>query len=225
MRRKWNEYNSSAETINGGYGINEWSQSDLKSMLNTYYIGEGTTCTYCNGSKQETCTNSCNSTVTPINSTYTSMIENVVWNTGAIEWNDDGITPLQAYNAERGNTTGKICTQGTYGCNDNVTRETTCEGKVGLIYPSDFGYAGGSACTSITNSDCGTNNWLTNEWYWTISPSAGSGDAVSVWSVDGGRAGSGHAYGVLGVRVSLYLKSNVQIKGGDGSKNNPYKLK
>ena len=93
-------WDSSASNVNGGYGINEWSQADLKNMLNGYYIGEGTSCTYCNDWKQATCTNSCNNSITPINSTYRNMIESVVWNTGAIEWNDE-ITPLQAYNQER----------------------------------------------------------------------------------------------------------------------------
>jgi len=220
----WMSWDSSASNINGGGGINEWSQADLKNMLNTYYLGTTNTCTYCNGWKQSTCSNSCNNSITPINSTYTSMIESVVWKTGAIEWNNE-LSPLQAYNAERGSTTGKICTQGNSSCNDTVTRTTEWEGKIGLIYPSDFGYAGGSICTSITWGSCSQNNWVPNgAWNWTISPDAYSDYAHNVWSV-GDRADAGGADLVSGGRAALYLKSNVQIKGGDGSKNNPYKLK
>jgi len=221
----WMSWDSSASNINNGWGVNEWSQADLKNMLNTYYLGTTNTCTYCNGEDQATCTNSCNNSVTPINSTYTSMIESVVWNTGAIENNNAGITPLQAYNAERGNITGKTCTQGNSGCNDTVTRTTEWEGRIGLIYPSDYGYAGGSTCTSITSENCSQNNWVPNgAGNWTVSPSPGSGSANLVRNVGYG-ARRDDACSDGGARPALYLKSNVQIKGGDGSKNNPYKLK
>jgi len=230
----WMSWDSSAETINSGNGINEWSQSDLKEMLNTYYIGNGTTCTYCNGENQATCSNSCNSIVTPINSTYTSMIESVIWNTGAIEWNDDGITPIEAYNAERGSTTGKICSStkddgsANNRCNDTVTRKTEWEGKIGLIYPSDWGYASTDPdCTDITDDygTCYQSNWLFDySWYWTLSPHAHSGNADNVWGVDSHYAVSDDTSSTGGVRAALYLKSDVQIIDGDGSKNNPYKL-
>jgi len=227
----WMSWDSSASNINNGLGINEWSQADLKTMLNTYYIGESTSCTYCNGSKQATCTNSCNNSITPINSTYRNMIESVVWNIGAIEWNDNGITPLQAYNAERGNVTGKICSQGSYGCDDTVTRTTKWEGKIGLMYPSDWGYASTNEnCTDITFISCNQSNWSNNgSWYLTISPGTESGRANFVWSVaalvaDDTYTGSFDSYLGRAGRPALYLKSNVQIIDGDGSENNPYKL-
>jgi len=220
-------WDTSESTINGGVGVNEWSQADLKTMLNTYYLGvENSICTYCNDGS----CNSCNSSVIPINITYRNMIESVVWNTGAIEWNDDGITPLQAYNAERGTRTGKICTSsgGQYDyCNDTVTRTTEWEGKIGLMYPSDYGYAGGSTCTSITNGVCSKSNWLNARYlerYWTISPNAASDNASCVWRVNWFSAHSDEASDGSGVLTSLYLKSNVKIIDGDGSKNNPYKL-
>ena len=76
------------------------------------------------------------------------MIENVVWNTGVIDLDDPLIydpdteisNPVNWYNAERGNKTGKICTSGVE-CNDSVTRTTDWKGLVGLIYPSDYGYS------------------------------------------------------------------------------------
>jgi len=219
-------WDSSASNVNGGSGINEWSQADLKNMLNTYYIGESTTCIYCNNWNLATCSNSCNNSVTPINSTYINMIESVVWNTGAIQYSDT-LTSLQAYNAERGTQPGKECTT-KYNCNDNVTRQAEWEGKVGLIYPSDFSYAEGSTCTDIT--DITHLNWSQNNWIyngsanWTISPGAYSDTASYVFMVRHGAVTSQSASNFVNVRPALYLKSNVQIKGGDGSKNNPYKL-
>ena len=230
-------WDSSALIQNSGAGVNEWSQADLKNMLNTYYIGESTTCTYCNGIQQNTCKNSCNNSVAPINSTYMNMIESVVWNTGAVEYNASGVTPLQAYNAERvdkigsnGEGTGKTCTQGSQYCNDKVERTIEWEGKVGLIYPSDFGYAGGSICTSIISFICDRNNWLSNgAWNWTISPFPyPTGNADGVWCV--GTSSLGYVadfesvHMANAVRPALYLKSDVKIVSGDGSENNPYKL-
>ena len=221
-------WDSSASGINNGAGVNEWSQADLMTMLNTYYIGASTTCSYCSGDSQETCSNDCSSSVTQIGNTYTSMIEEVVWNTGAFGW---GTTPVEtAYNAERGTTLGKICTSGTY-CNDSVTRTTTWQGKIGLIYPSDYGYAStDTSCRAnindYTNYPCKNTNWLhSGSYYWTLSPHAASDFANDAWNVDSsGYVGSGHAYYGYGVRPSVYLKSNVHIMGGDGSSTNPYRI-
>ena len=141
-------WDSSAESINYGYGINEWSQADLKTMLNTYYIGNGTSCTYCDFTRQATCSNSCNNSVTPIISTYTSMIESVVWITSGIDTDQmENYTASEFYNFEQtSELTGKECssknsdgTENKY-CTDTVERKTKSEGKVGLIYQSDFGY-------------------------------------------------------------------------------------
>ena len=208
-------WDSSASSVNTGGGVDEWSQADLMTMLNTYYIGEpNSQCRYCNGKGQETCSNDCSSSVTPIDSAYRNMIEEVVWNTGAIE-SASSIERSSAYTQERG-TTGKICTSGT-GCNDTVERATTWTGKVGLIYPSDYGYASTSG-TDIKNSAIGTTNWLNlDSIYWTLSPRAHSSVAGSVWMVHGRFINSFDTSFALKVRPSVFLKSDVSITGGDGS--------
>ena len=223
-------WDSSASSVNWGNGVNEWSQSDLMTMLNTYYIGTSTTCSYCSENSQETCLNDCSSSVTPIGNTYTSMIEEVVWNTGAIAWDGNGTIPVEtAYNAERGTTTGKICTSGT-GCNDSVTRTTTWKGKVGLIYPSDYGYAStDTSCRANindrTNYPCKNSNWLHSDSnYWTLSPFAVSYGASSMWIVGSGAFFLYDAKSSFDVLPSLYLKSNVSITSGDGSSSNPYQI-
>ena len=215
-------WDSSSSSVNGGYGINEWSQADLKKVLNTYYIGTSTTCTYCNGLSQGTCSNDCSSSVTPIGSTYRDLIESVVWNTGAIE-DEPIIERWDAYKQERGTTTGKLCT-GVSTCNDSVTRTTTWTGKVGLIYPSDYGYASTSG-TDVRNPPIGTNNWLNfGSGYWTLTPYAISEYNTDLWFAstgdeDIGTQGAGNA---KYVHPALYLKSDVYITSGDGSISNPY---
>ena len=245
-------WDSSADTINNGLGVNEWSQADLKTMLNTYYIGDSTTCTYCDNTNQATCLNSCNDTVTPINSTYKNMIETVVWNTGAwdimhtiMESETMTLNPVTLYNGERETVNGKRCTSGNL-CNDTVTRTTTWEGLVALLYVSDWGYASNvEACKTdlfagkdkdqfdFTNAVCKTNNWMhygttedIEEVTWMLSPVVFPMESNNVAVVSGvGSAANVSGAGPFRVRPTIYLKSNIQIKEGDGSVGNPYKLK
>ena len=97
---------------------------------------------------------------------------------------------------------------------------------------NDYGYAASPSSTSnwtttlykynsITN-----NNWMYRGlWEWTISRN--SGTSSSVFAVDS----NGYVYysynvndAAFGVRPSFYLSSDVQIKSGDGSYDNPYRL-
>ena len=226
--------------VNDGYGVNQWGAStytdgsayegaDLMRELNTLYLNQESGTCY-NGSSNASTT--CNFSTTGIKDTYRGMIESVVWNTGAFSWGQSAKT---AYQAERGTTTGQICKGTTYQngayCTDTVKRTTTWEGRVGLIYPSDYGY--GSTNTSCrnnindnTNFSCKNDNWLhNNTYYWTLSPFAPSDHSNDAWLVvSGGFVDGGYARGGYGVRPSVYLKSDVSITSGDGSSNNPYKL-
>jgi len=218
-------WDSSASNVNGGYGINEWSQADLKSMLNGYYLGTTNTCTYCNGNNQGTCSNDCTSNITPLSTISQNMIGQAVWSTRGIE--SKNYTAKEMYEAEQTSTlTGKECTQGNSSCNDTVTRTTEWEGKIGLIYPSDWGYASTDAnCTDIREGygTCKNSNWMyTGSMYWTISPYAHSDFAFLVWFV-GSVAHFDSADIDYGVRAATYLMSNVQIIGGNGN-TIPYKL-
>ena len=132
-------------------------------------------------------------------------------------------TASGVYASERSNATGT-------GTTVNYTTKWT--GLIGLIYASDFGYAGTNCGDYIINkynneSSCGkTRNWLTpsSGYYWTISPRVYSSIAALYVSYGGCTAFS---YGVCfqyGVRPAAYLSSNVQIIGGDGD-TVPYKLK
>ena len=221
-------WDSSESSVNNGYGVNEWSQADLKNYLNTMYYG-GTTVTcygrYNNGTK--TCpTNT-------LDETSKSLIDNHIWNTGAIEYNTRTDT-LAFYSAERGNETGKICTGGQW-CNDTVTRTTEWTGYIGLPYVTDWAYASSeSVCeTNMQKKDssnllvCKNNNWMQrNTWAWYLSPVGNLSYAFNAWSVsDGGGAGSNSAASSYAVAPSIYLKSNVLIESGNGTSSNPYILK
>ena len=106
------------------------------------------------------------------------------------------------------------------------------DGMVGLIYPSDYGYAAGNNCFLNINLDrynlkCKDINWLYNsqdeQWF------------ISSNSVDIGYAYCTDIYGIkcymclknmdLTVFPTFYLTSTTSIIDGDGSLNNPYILK
>ena len=221
-------WDSSESSVNSGYGVNEWSQADLKNYLNTMYYG-GTSVTCYGGSKNSTTTCPTNT----IDETSKSLIDYHTWNTGAIEWEKRTDT-LAFYNDERGSVNGKICSSGN-NCNDTVTRTTEWPGYIGLPYATDYAYASGeSICeTNMVKKDsnnvyiCKNDNWMfKNTWYWTISPDASSGSSHFVWFVFGdGRADIHNASLAHAVFPAIYLKSNILIESGTGSTSDPYVLK
>ena len=243
-------WDTSESSINGGWGVNEWSQADLMKLLNPGYESESVGGSLYWNSGAGTCykgqtnaTTSCNFTSTGIKDKLKTLINDAVWNTGSngSSYSYDNIKTAKFYELERGSNTGKICTSGNY-CNDTVARTTTWTGKIGLMYPSDYGYAtsGGSTTDRATClnkelynwdgssvSDCKNNDWLYNSssFQWTISPYAGSSLAGDVFRVSsGGTVRHSNANNNGGVRPVGYLLSNTSIQSGDGSSGNPFIL-
>ena len=153
-----------------------------------------------------------------------NMIGYAVWYLGGSGSNND-VTASMFYERERGTTVYS-------------GRSTSWTGKVGLMYPSDYGYATSGGTTTDRNaclnkklynwdsvSDCYNNDWIFNSVYqWTITPHASSSD--NVFSMYGSgyldRNYTNNAYG--GVRPVVFLKSSIKIVDGDGSSSNPYIL-
>ena len=225
-------WDSSASSVNNGWGVNEWSQSALKNYLNTMYYG-GTSVTCYNGQNKKEVT--CPTGI--IDETAKTLIDNYTWNTGAPNYNElyDSTTKtldtVEIYKAERGTVNGKICSSGTY-CNDTVTRTTEWTGYIALPYVTDWAYASSeNDCnTKIDQSStykCKNNNWMQrSDDTWYLSPLAHSGDADVVWNVLGvGYASNFSASTSIGVAPAIYLKSNVIIESGTGTSSNPYILK
>ena len=167
------------------------------------------------------------------------MLGNAVWNTGASTTISQIVSKF--YTEERGIKNGKICSSGDY-CNDAIDRTATSTGKVGLMYPSDYGYAtsGGStrdrATCLNTNlgswgssglSDCKNNDWLYNSkrTRFTISPRASSSSALGVFSMYyNGQVVYYDAYTYSDVLPAVYLKHNVKISSGTGTESDPFTL-
>ena len=222
-------WDSSEESINEGWGVNEWSTSALKNYLNTMYYG-GTSVTCYNAKNKQTTTCPTNK----LNTESKTLIDYYTWKTGAIEMSKRTNTPA-FYKSERGNVTGKICNGGS-ACNDTVERTTEWPGYIGLPYATDYAYASGeSICeTNMVKQDssntyiCKNNNWMfkPNTWYWTLSLDAYPSASRGVWLVHGvgSVANNNAAYGGA-IFPAIYLKSNVLIESGNGREDAPYILK
>ena len=241
-------WDTSESSVNNGYGVNEWSQADLMKLLNPGYEGESIGGSLYWNNQSGTCynyennaTTSCNFTSTGIKDKLKTLISDAIWNTGANDGKTyiyNNIITSKFYELERSSNTGKVCSSGT-SCNDTVERTTTWTGKVGLMYPSDYGYAtgGGSETDRATclntvlyswnsYSDCYNNDWLFNGSYqWTLSPSAYSSNARDTFYVYRyGRVSGDSASDGCGVRPVVYLSPSVGIQSGDGASDNPFIL-
>ncbi|HCY44398.1 MAG TPA: hypothetical protein DHU33_03100 [Firmicutes bacterium] len=243
-------------TSTNDLGSNDWTDSQLMMMLNPKdYLKSGYTIdnnivkdskgqaiyqnmgSYYNGTsgcKPFAITSGENFTCKSIDFTSTGLkndltrnaIESVVWNLGSAA---DGITASAYYTAERGTAVYS-------------GRPTTWTGKVGLMYPSDYGYAtsGGTttnraACLAkkMDNwndsgvSDCKNNDYLLKNTYhqWTLVPDS-SISSVFLRVEARGYVSYDYAYhDYLSVRPAAFLKSNISISSGDGSSITPYNLK
>lgn len=231
-------WDSSELLINEGYGINEWSQSKMMILLNhgPYYNRTSGTCynEYNNSTKD------CDFSSTGLLKESKNMIDTITWNTGSSgTLSYKSINTNMSYSLERSNNTGKICISGL-SCNDSVERTTNWKGQVGLIYPSDYGYAtsGGSTATretclnkelrnwyNSTVSDCKNNDWLYDNYQWILNPQASSNDAYGALSVSTDGAMYGNlARNSYAVFPTLYLKSNIKLVSGNGTEDSPYEL-
>ncbi|MBR1749179.1 MAG: hypothetical protein IJ743_05255 [Bacilli bacterium] len=183
----------------------------------------------------------CDFSTTGLTEAAKGMIDKHTWNLGSQGNNDvwtngNGLgLASKFYEYERSNNNGKICSSGDH-CNDTVNRTTTWEGYVGLMYPSDYGYAvGGEArtnCLANTNLNLyNTNNCYENDWLyktstnqWTLSPGAYSSRARDVFRVYSyGDVFAYYASDGYVVRPALFLIPSIEISG-DGTPNSPYTL-
>ena len=244
-------WDSSELSVNYGWGVNEWSQSDLKNYLNTMYYG-GTEVT-CYGEENNT-TTTC--PTNKLDDASKTLIDNYTWNTGAPNYDTlydsttETLNTVKFYKAERGSENGKKCQSGSTYCNDTVNRTTTWTGYVGLPYVTDWAYASGeSDCETnmyaginatassddeaIANMACKKNNWMHHgttedieDVTWFMSPGASPAYARLVWGVSGGgyTARNFAAY-PLSAFPTIYLKSNILIENGTGTSSDPYILK
>ena len=199
---------------------NNWSTASLKTELNETYL--------------LTLLGTLN-----VNSKLNTAIVSAKWHLGgASSSNYDTLTAEGIYIEER-NTSAIVS-----------GNPAIIYAKVGLMYPSDYGYAtvggittnkAGCRAQALNNwnsssySDCKNNDWVyesqsifvnVNRGEWLISPDASGSDVASQLS-SSGYVGARYVYGdQFAVRPTFYLDSSIlKIVGtGDGTKDNAYRV-
>ena len=214
-----NNYGGTSGKYWNSAGTNNWSTASLKTELNGSYL------TTLLGKSN-------------VNSKLSSAIANAKWHLGGASFsNYNTLTAEGIYTQERN-------TSAIYSGNPS-----SVYAKIGLMYPSDYGYAtvGGtttnkSSCRAkavygYDTADCKNNDWLftskatswgSNITEWLLSPySSSSSYAAGLRSsgyvgLDGNYVGNS----LFAVRPTFYLDSSVlKIVGtGDGSSTNPYRI-
>ena len=201
------------------------NKATLRHLLNRVYLDyenhQGEIANYCYGGYYSTAPGAqanCNYEEIGIKQKYREMIENVTWYLGTIAANDGTKTADEFYEAERSNTKSK-------------NNKSSWNGKIGLMYASDYGFsARENPRTCIDKFDyyhVASKSWLYGQGEeWLITHCMGNMYYLKdneVYSVDddGVLIGTQVSNGIA-VRPTLYLKSNVYTKGGDGTLENPY---
>ncbi len=141
------------------------------------------------------------------------------------------------------NTSQGVMTNQFYAYERGTTRYDTnrplyWDGYVGLMYPSDFGYAAGNTCVTGTDpynydGGCKNKDWLwmttssnyTNGYEWLMSPNSGISDYAFHASSSGYVNGINiYVYRADSVRPVFYLTSSASISDGEGTSASPYIL-
>ena len=209
----------------GGYAwnksnTNDWPNSSLYHLLNDYYYTatDGTSSTYCY-QYSTTVTGNCNYTKIGLQTDYRNMVQtNTTWYLGGPSSKSNPTSTFYANERD----SSKIYSG----------RSASTTGNVGLMYASDYGYSVlSSSCDRTTNlgsynsNTCAGNTWVKKEAYeWTITHCPD--DSHGVWYVsDDGYVNDYFVYYGYASRPVLYLKSDVTVMGGDGSLDNPYRIR
>ena len=198
------------------YNLNNWEQSDIATTINNDYLG-----------------NLFN--ISEFHSKFANQHNGMAqakWHLGGANsstYNWEQVTAANMYAIER-NTSAVYSSNPPY-----------LFGYVGLMYPSDYGYAAkGCQSTKLfelnNNQTCLDNNWLYqsqldtfggNVDEWLISPSSANDNNVSIIRRQGYVQASGiDSTDEYNYRPVFYLDSKeLSIAGGEGTSTNPYHIR
>ena len=181
--------------------------SNIQNLLNTCYLGKKSSCdSYCY-TYETSAKGTCDYSADGIDTTdyYGKMVEDVYFNVRA------------------GDSTYK--TAANY-YTQEIATHTNSTSKIGLMYASDWGYAieGFTGVLGYDGSpqNSSDKNWLfSNGTEWTMSAYSSSLPLHAHYGgyLNGHVASNGYA-----ARPVLYLKSNVYVVSGKGTKVNPYRI-
>ena len=203
-----------ATITSGNYSNSLTSGSTLMQLLNSGAWWNGTSGSYYNQSNTATTVNFTNYKLSDKAKSYITTSRYYLGG-----FNNTPPLTNEMYGYERGTL------------RYDTNRPLYWEGMVGLMYPSDYGYAAGNSCVNGTKL-YDYNGYVNKDWLYIsdiyqslMSPY--SGHFCSLFSV--GYAGrvviDNDVFEDLAVSPVFYLTSTTSIIDGDGSLNNPYLLK
>ena len=189
-----------------------WMGSNIQNLLNTCYLGKTSSCdSYCYTSSTSS-KGTCDYSSDGIDTTdyYGKMVEDVYFNVGAGD--------------ETYKTAANYYTQ-------EIATHAASASKIGLMYASDWGYAI-EDFTGVLGDSGSPQSYSDKNWLF----SNGIERIMSVYSsllplyvhisgyLSGGSITGFAAQNGASIRPVLYLKSNVYVVSGTGSKVDPYRI-
>ena len=197
-----------ATPTNGNYSDSLTSGSQLMELLNSGYWWKGESGYYYNDYYTET--------ETTVDFTNYKLSNNA----------KSYITTSRYYLYS--NKTMAMITTAMYSYERGITSSYTSsywDGLVGLIYPSDYGYAAGNICASSIkltsyNEECYKKEWLYNS----SSQLLMTQSSGSIIEYDGSAIGYQSSGEIYSVRPTFYLTSTTSIISGTGTIDDPYIL-
>ena len=211
-----------ATITSGNYSNSLTSGSQIMKLLNSGAWWNGTSGSYYNNSTTATTVNFTNYKLSDKAKSY--IITSRYYLGG---YDTANVMTNQFYAYERGTV------------RYNTDRPLYWDGMVGLMYPSDYGYAAGNTCvtgTDLYSYDGGCKNkdwlWMTtssnyaNDYEWLMSTHSGYSDRVFGVSSSGFVFGNGRGNSVRSARPVFYLTSSASISSdtGTGTSTDPYIL-
>lgn len=205
------DYDKNITTSQTSYD-NNWLTSTLNTTLNSsYYNGEGKIVSYYKITGDQS--SSIDMTEVGIKNDLTrEMISNSDFYVRGT--NTTALFPDIIYNMERKNGT-------------TLYNASTITGNIAILYVSDYLYATNLKVTecdlssdSYDASACFKNNWLAG-FGWLIMPNIDNN--TEAWDVNSGTPVNNRpTYTGLDVHPTLYLEATIDMKGGEGTSDNPY---
>ena len=208
--------NKWATITSGNYSNSLTSGSPLMKLLNSGAWWNGTSGSYYNNSTTATTVNFTNYKLSDKAKSYITTSRYYLGG-----YNNKNNNPLtnEMYGYERGTS------------RYNTSRPLYWDGYVGLMYPTDYGYAAGNSCATGTNlydynGSCKSKDWLyiSNTYQWFMSPY--SGDYYNVFCVEwtGRVMTRTPTINSFSARPVFYLNSSASISEGEGTSAAPYIL-
>ncbi len=223
-------------SCSGGYTYkNNWNEASLKTTLNEAFWERKTTTDrnyiyVYDGENFNSHWYKLRFEDTGIREISRKLVDNTKWHLGGITFDEyDTATVGIYYSKEHADK--------VYDKNP-----TTWNGKVGLMYASDYGYATGggegkqrSECltqdlyhwNASGFEDCYKNDWLyyPSNYQWLMNPYASNDNYAARADYNGFVSSYYYVYpNNYRIRPVLYLKSDVKIVSGTGTKENPYRI-